>query len=361
MKIILFSDLHAHPFKPYATILESGMNSRLADAISCIHQVLQIAREQDADLVLFGGDMFHVRRTINVMAFNAVYEAMAGFSMYKIPVGMIHGNHDQADRAGDDHSIHAFRTFCTVIDDPGWQMLTGRSGKPYAIMGVPYTENIEHLRHVLKEPCPAANKHRLFLGHLGIQGARVGADFVYTNPHDASIGDLTATEFDAGYLGHYHEHQQLAPNFHYIGAPLQHTWGDRDQWRGCLVYDTDTGRHKKIALKAPKFQQLTIEELNSGAPILTTDNYVRIEDSRVWPDAEREDIRKSLEARSLEILKPKNGTESTSGTRLQMGPSMSYIDMMQTFVRSGVQRADDLDPEYLIQLGAEVLEEVEQS
>jgi DNA repair exonuclease SbcCD nuclease subunit len=357
VKILLFSDLHAHPFKPYATILESGMNSRLADAIGCLEQVLAIARGEDVDLVLFGGDMFHVRRTINVTAFNAVYSEMAKFSLYKIPVAMIHGNHDQADRQGEEHSVHAFRAFCSVIDRPGWEILTGKSGAQYAVLGVPYTENIEHLRHVVSQPCPAAGVHRMFLGHLGIQGARVGADFVYVNPHDASVEDLALAEVDAGYLGHYHEHQQIG-RFWYIGAPLQHTWGDKGQWRGCLVYDTDTGQHKQFALEAPRFVELTTEEIEEGGPVYTDDCYVRIVDDKPWDDEKRENMREILRSRSLEVVKPKNG-HTASGVRVQMAPSMSYHDMMQTFVRSGVQRADDLDPSYLIQLGAEILEEVE--
>ena len=72
------------------------------------------------------------------------------------------------------------------------------------------------------------------------------------------------------------------------------------------------------------------------------------------------ELRQQLQARSLELVLPRNGKSSHSSTRLALGPSMSYHDMMKTFVTSGVHHADDLDSDYLIQLGAEILDEVEQ-
>ena len=122
-KILLWSDLHAHEFRPYSTILPNGMNSRLADAIECVNQIHGYSIKHDVDLVLFGGDMFHIRKNIAVQAFNEVFEAMSQFSLSKVPVLMLHGNHDQADKEGSVHSIHSFRTFLQIADKPGWVQL----------------------------------------------------------------------------------------------------------------------------------------------------------------------------------------------------------------------------------------------
>lgn len=350
MNIVLFSDLHAHPFRPYATILPNGMNSRLADAISCVQQVLGVAVGADADLVLFGGDLFHARRTINVAAFNATYEAMAAFLVQGIPLAMIHGNHDQADKAGEEHSIHAFRTFATVVDQPGWQVVTGKSGEQYSLLGVPYSENLAHVRDAVREPGPRG--HKLLLAHLGVQGADLGADFVYENPHDATLADLNVDAFDACFLGHYHKHQQLAERCWYIGAPLQHTWGDRDQWRGCLIYDTETKDIQRVGLQAPRF-----EVMREGQPVPPEDCYLRVEDDRPWPDDRREEQRLQWKARSLEIVPAKNGA-TAAGPRLDLAPSMSSQDMLERYILSGVQLAEGLDEQYLLQMGQEILAEV---
>lgn len=363
-KIVLFSDLHAHPFKPYATILENGMNSRLADAVSCVEQIVAYCNEDpEVEAVAFAGDMFHVRRTINVPAFNAIYEALARFRTIGVPLVMIHGNHDQADRLGESHAIYAFRTFATVLDRPGWEILQGRSGYPFTLLGVPYMEDVQSLREVVDTPAPATGLPRLFLGHLGIQGARVGADFVYTNPHDAAAHDLNQDAFDAGFLGHYHIHQAVGPRFWYIGAPLQHNWGDAHQWRGFLTYDMDRGTIEHHDLVAPRFLRVEAAHLSTlsqaQAQALLRDSYVRVTDRRTWTDDEREAWRQMTGARSVEVVNEVQHKPEQQGPRIEVGPGMSPQDLLATYVRSGIQPHDDLDEDYLLQLGLDVMEEVE--
>ena len=353
MKIVVFSDLHAHPFKPYATVLANGMNSRLAHAVSCVKQVLNIAKREKADLVLFGGDMFHQRRTIAVPAFNAIYEAFAQFAVARIPVVMIHGNHDQADRNGDAHSLYTFRTLATVCDSPGWVTVSGRSGAPYAILGLPYTENVEHVREVVRQPCPLPQAKPLLLAHLGVQGATLGSDFIYSNPHDVTLSDLNLDAFDAAFLGHYHKHQQLAERCWYVGAPLQHTWGDVGQSRGCVVYDVDDRTVTHVPLEAPQF--VVLEE-GEKAPVVGS--YVRIEDDRAWPDEKREEVRARLDAASVEVVPPKS-KPPVKAARLEINPSSSLSDALVSYVVSGVQPYDGLDDGYLLQMGSEILASVE--
>ena len=356
MKIALFSDLHAHPFKPYAHVLENGMNSRLSDAVSCIEQIRIKCIENDVSVVLFGGDMFHVRRNINVSAFNAVYEELSKFKQDSIEVVMIHGNHDQADRYGDEHSIHAFRSFAHIIDKPGCLSVNDRHNKKLAVLGVPYTENIEHLRQVVGDKTiePVLLCPRLMLGHLGIQGAKVGADFVYTNPNDAAVSDLSVDQFDAVYLGHYHMHQKIARNAWYIGAPLQHNWGDSGQWRGFLIYDTDTGVHEKVTLSYPRFMKIEKSEDME----LTNGDYVRLA-CNTYPDEEW--ISRTVEVfncQSLEIITP-DKAKSDIKSRLNVDRDTNLHDALEKYVTFGNQPTEGLEESYLMQIGSEILAQVE--
>lgn len=357
--IVIFSDLHAHGFKPYATILPNGMHSRLADAVNCISQIYDYSVAIKADAVLFGGDLFHVRKTISVAAFNAVYEQMSRFATAHIPVTMIHGNHDQADRDGTVHSIHAFRSFLDVIDHPGWnQIRCVNTGETVHLLAVPYIENLLQLREIVNTSCPSSSTHKMMLAHLGIQGALIGSDFVYPNPFDAAVSDLNVTAFDSVYLGHFHLHQQLAPNAWYIGAPLQHNWGDRkDQQRGFLVYDTETGTHERVQLKAPKFVEvLDTEQYNN-----TDDNFIRIVSTRKWDESEREECRLKLGARSVEITPPKFTVDKTVAPRFEVDPSQSSEEILEKYVLSGMSNLDGLDENYLIQMGRDIMREVEES
>lgn len=351
MKILLFSDLHAHLFKPYATILPDGMNSRLADAVSCVKQILTyIDNHPDIDLVLFGGDLFHTRGRIAVHAFNAMYEMLSKFN---VPVVLIHGNHDQADKEGSVYSVMSLETICTVVSQPGWCVVESQRKEPINLMAVPYTEDIAHLREVVKQPPPRSG-FKMFLGHLGLQGALVGADFVYANRNDAQVSDLNVTAFDAGYLGHFHKHQQVSDHFYYIGAPLQHTWGDAgDAERGFIVYDTNTRSHVRVLLKAPRFMRTRESDFYG-----LDDDYVRMTATRTYSDDEIESLRTKHNLRSLEVEFAEIAVP-VQGPRIAIEHGMSYQDMVQRWVASGTQGTDGLDTDYLVQLGLEILQEVE--
>lgn len=359
MKIGLLSDLHAHPFRAYAEILEGGINSRLRHAIDVVEECLEVCLEQGVQALLFGGDLFHVRRKIDVTAFNLAYEVFARFPMNGIELVMIHGNHDQADKHGSQHSVHAFRTFASVIDEPGWEMIDTRQ-ETIGVFGVPYTENLEHLRQAVQEPCPWEPAPKIFLGHLGIQGAKVGADFVYTNPHDAKVSDLSPSRFDAVWLGHYHIPQTLDYNSHYIGAPLHHNWGDRNQKRGFVIYDTETMKHKRHLLRrAPRFTQVISEaELCEYVQSFEGD-YLRLVTAEEWSEDRREAKRQELGARSFEVVPPKIEAQ-VQEARIEVDPSTSIQDILDQYVKSGVQPADELDLDYLIQIGRNILEQVEE-
>lgn len=358
-KIAVFSDLHAHGFKAYSTILENGMNSRLYDAVHCVEQIFDYCMDHDIEVVLFGGDLFHVRRNISVSAFNAMYDILSKFVVCGIQVVLIHGNHDQVNKKGTEHSLHAFNAFATVISEPGWETIEIHGdGGELAVLGVPYTENLEHLRDVVNQPYPYREPAhgRIMLGHLGIQGAKVGADFVYTNPHDATVQDLNCRVFDSVYLGHYHIHQKLGPNAHYIGAPLQHNWGDKHQWRGFLIHDTETHTFEKVSLNAPKFVEIGPEEDWTKAQDFEG-NYVRLVTDSLWSTDRREDFRERSGALSWEVVPPKK-SRKIAEPRVRVDPTKSLREVMGEYVKAGVQPYEGLEPDYLLSIGFDILDEV---
>lgn len=352
-KILLFSDLHVHPFKLYATLDSNGINSRLNDAFKCLDMIIDYAREHEVDLVLFGGDMFHVRKQLSVTAFNGVYECLRKLSEITNVV-LLHGNHDQADRAGEQYSVYAFSSFIKVIDRPGWNKIHGVSGKWYNIFALPYQDelSVATLSSVIQQ-VPRSPHPRIFLGHLGINGALAGADFVYNSVYDANITDLHPELFDAGFLGHFHMYQDLGHNFFYIGAPIQHNWGDKNQERGIVVYDTDTKTHERVVLKLPMFWEIKYKGPYAHGQF--KDSYVRIicEDGDI-PNTEF--YKQEWKARYVEAYKPKKKEHAPARMDVKVG--MAITDALPTYV--GLHKIEGLNEDYLLQLGRELLEEAEQ-
>jgi DNA repair exonuclease SbcCD nuclease subunit len=353
MKILIFADLHAHPFGPYSTILENGMNSRLNDAVNCLEQMFTYAKSNSIDMVWFAGDMFHTRKTITVQAHKAVYDVLDKFHTHRISVIMLHGNHDQADRSGNDHSLHSFREITKVVDKPTWLHVGGYDVDQAFLCAVPYVEDVSAIKELINKKFAGCDTDipRFFLGHFGITGAKLGADFVYENPHDASVDDLNTHIFEAGFLGHFHLPQQVGTNFWYVGAPLQHTWGDVGQTRGFSVYDTLTKQYTTHELKAPKFVRLN----NATECVESPDNYVQLYDKRIWSEDEKEAFKKKLKARSFEVLPILKDKNIESLPRIDFKPGMAYPDIIKMYVSSGVQSTEDLDNAYLTKLGTELL------
>lgn len=361
-KIVIFSDLHAHTFGPYSTALEDGTNSRLQDALNVIHSVRKAALEADADMVLFAGDLFHERRHVVTQAFSKVYEALSMFAVDRMPLFMIHGNHDQADKAGKFHALKPFGAFAVVADEPGWTALTGRNGETVDILAVPYIEDTNHLLGIVNEPAPDTDNPKIFLGHFGVDGAKLGADFVYSNSNEPVIGNIPVGRFSAGFLGHFHMHQQLAPNFWYVGAPLQHNWGDRGQKRGYMIYDTETTEAEFVELTdAPRFEEVSVHLVNDSlgeAKKVCDGNFVRIISDKPWTEDLIDEARLTLGAKTLEVVSKRDDKNEAFEVRLQVDPGASYDEMVSEYVKSGLVELDGLEEDWLITVGHRLLEEV---
>lgn len=355
-RVVVFSDLHIHTHRAYSDVLDNGLNSRVQDAASCLDQIYDYCMVNDIDLVLCAGDLFHVRRTISVQAFNAAYECLAKFTAAKIPTVLIPGNHDQSDREGSEHSIFAFQNILTIMDKMGWHTVTGVGGDEYAIMAVPYSEDVDEIKRQLDVRSPSPSAPQIFLGHLGVQNALVGADFVHRNPADPAIGDLRCSAFDVGFLGHYHLRQQLSPNFWYVGAPMQHNWGDKNQNRGFIVYDTITKTQELIRLRSPQFIEMYEQELDEEK---LEGNFVRIITDGNWTESKKSSFQKKHGVRSIEVVSPKMSTANGNNTRLNVNPLMAFNDMIKTYVNSDSMDVSGLDEDCLVQLGLEIMNEAQ--
>ncbi len=300
-KIVLFSDWHAHPFAQFSNSNIGGMNSRLQDAFDVLHQIKNYVEENSKDVlaVFFGGDLFHVRNTINVVTWNAVIYELKLFidslTSLGIEFHLIVGNHDDSSRSGDSTSLD----FIQHLGVPSKRSTMLYKAPTIATVGgslktcfVPYTEDSRAVLDVVAE------KSDLFLGHMGIQGSDLGSDFVYKNQNDWNFHELNPQNFDVMMMGHFHKNQALAEHAYYIGAPLHHNFGDEGQKRGFVVYDIETKEHKHIETKFPKFITITDAMIDQDLSF-TNNNYLRIKTKNKKDFAA---VMKAYEPKAFEII-----------------------------------------------------------
>lgn len=258
MKLIVFSDLHFHPWKHFAHINEFGVNSRLQDTINVIKELANYAIQNNIKTILFPGDFFHIRKSVYTQTYNLAFKLLKELRDLGLELILIPGNHDQADREGDFHSLYGFSTIATVLNSSQFHKY-----KDFNLFTLPYMEDVNKIRDLVKQDPPKNTKRNIFLGHLSINGAKLSTDFIHTTDLNPTIQDLNPEKFDVGFLGHYHLHQGLGNNFYYVGSPLQHNWSDKNINKSFLVYDTEDNSVQAIPLSAPKFVELEQTDFDS--------------------------------------------------------------------------------------------------
>lgn len=261
MDFLIFSDIHCHNFKfgsKWVIDEELGpISSRLLDSIKCIRQVFDYAVKHNITHVFFAGDLFHVPDKPPTEVVSAVYKTIANRPK-SIQLYMIPGNHDISSKSGLNHALIPFSDVCTVVNDYS----RFEVGDCVSVSMVPYRESKSSYLDLLNQaavPCSFADCD-ILISHIGVQGATVGADYVLENDADVALSDLPLESFDHSFFGHFHQHQKLADNAHYIGATHQHNWGDAGTERGFLHVSAHMGDVKftRVPLEAPKFHKVKV-------------------------------------------------------------------------------------------------------
>lgn len=261
-EFLIFSDLHAHNFTYGAKKVEiegfSGLfNSRLADTIKVLDEIEEYAASHDITDVLFGGDLFHTRASVPTDVRSLVVRRLQRFKRKDITLHMLVGNHDMGDKWGYVHSLDGLNSEeIQVFGDVGCSWI-----RQVQVVGVPYTPSIDTAKEWLSDAAEVATAWdgpSILLAHLGMQGARVGSDYVMMSESDIRVEDINKQAFTACFFGHFHEHQQLFENGWFIGASHEHNWGDAGGKRGFLHVTVEgdskdaSVSFKRVETDAPK-------------------------------------------------------------------------------------------------------------
>ena len=211
---LAFSDWHVHEFTFGANNTTDlfgmrGLNSRLVDAGMQFVEMVTYAHEHDIQYILFGGDLYHSKKMISKDALNIVFACFewAHENYPDIQFIVTYGNHDVVDKDGTINSISSLWALPNVLTFDKTNpvvYLRGQYNVFLHIRGVPYTENRTELIRAMNdndphdlllgyEPqhgSPPTLIHTVLLIHSGIQGAKVGTDFVLVKDHDLSVDDI---------------------------------------------------------------------------------------------------------------------------------------------------------------------------
>ena len=251
MKIGYFTDIHFHKHKPF-----SGQDGRrrLEDTYYILQDILGIFDREGCDCIIFGGDWFHSRRSIDVDTFNTSRECLMSFEdeldniKHKFAIA---GNHDFYDDSGSICSID-------FLDDFGFNVMTSPEMvhiEDVTLCFLPWAsikEQIEGLNSFGRKRIYPSKQVMLF-AHTTPFGSSSPMGYVFEDGIDFE-NDEHGTMFDRIFCGHIHKHQHM--NRVYIpGPPLQLHFGERDNHCGVYIYDSikDKAKFHSLKGKYPEF------------------------------------------------------------------------------------------------------------
>jgi DNA repair exonuclease SbcCD nuclease subunit len=349
MKVALFSDLHAHPFKDFSRILPNGRNSRLENALTAMRSVREHCKAEGIKHVLFGGDLFHKKATLSVGLYQAVYEEVALFGQNGLELHLVVGNHDQATLAGDVHSVKAFSRVAAVYDTPTTALLV-QGRERLVVRFVPYMEDAKEFKKALApEPCGTGAPPTLLVAHGALNGAKTGP-VEYQPEEELDVSDVP-TDYDFRFFGHYHRRQKMAEKCWYIGSPLQHSRGEAGETeKGFLTYDTETKKFRNHPLSLPEFLSMKYEEVQG--PVVDG-QFVEVEYDPDVVDAD-DVVKNVLKAGAESVVPIPVLKDKTVEQRLNVKPSMSPKKLVENYVEE--YAPDDLDADELKALALRYLE-----
>jgi DNA repair exonuclease SbcCD nuclease subunit len=265
-KVLLFSDLHAHPHKRRV--------DRLEDCLKVVDWVFEAARSRKIDNIIFGGDLFHDRHKIEVYTYQRVFEALQKNLDGKIKLWLLLGNHDiwYNDNCGISSVIPlSALPGIEVIGDPRRVSIAGATWD-----FVPFTlDPIQTVEDLSKMP----GSPQYAVGHIALHGALMHNE-TYSEviiEHDGDMVKVDAKlfkDYTNVFLGHYHAAQQVDDIVEYLGSPLELNFGEAFQKKHVLIFDCITGEKEYLENTfSPKHLIIAQEDL---AKYDLEHNFVRI-------------------------------------------------------------------------------------
>lgn len=377
MKFVCTADWHAHNFTDFSKTMSviwnekllryvkceettegvKEMNSRLFNILNGICDMRDYCLKEHISNVLFGGDMFHHRGTIDVTVFNAIYKVLDSFYEVGVVIHAIAGNHDQTDNSLIPTSaIHAFKELIHVIESPE-RFLVDNSVE---VVAIPYSkdkkfvlESMKSLRGQCKNP-----RQAILLCHLGVDGGLVGSG-MHMMSDEYSLRDLMYDKWHYVVCGHYHQPQILEFNSIYCGTPVQNNFGDelkgKDGYNGFFVIDTERRWDIQfVPIIAPRFITFSsVSELEQASHEMINSNYVRIK-SNASQVSEIQEKLENLVGEDTQSIRLELEKDYSVAQRSDVSVTQSVEDTVKTYAKERWQNPENLPK--AISVGLDILQ-----
>jgi len=248
MKFLVFSDLHLHPYRMFASYA-SGDNSRREEILIRLRDIIEKANAGPYDAILMAGDFFHEKLKVDVVS---VAKSKALVATSKKPIIACSGTHDitfsghsslsvfSTDERSEERSGSVRRL---DVSNPNYRglfvfdesVLLTKYNEACLVVAVPSVSSSGQMQAIesalseaLKEALKIVGKRQIrkvLLTHADVIGTSYGRHIV-----DVGIdADILAEMFDVAIIGHiHHPYESSSRGFVLLqpGAAIPHSFSD---------------------------------------------------------------------------------------------------------------------------------------
>ena len=275
-RIIIFSDIHFHEYKPFSIPTEHGIGSRFHWLLTAFQTIIEYAHKENIEHIFFLGDLFHQRTLLYSIVFDKVSDVINDAVKSGIKFHFILGNHDYIYNNDTSPSIVKRFSGVDIIDNAKIYNI-----KDYniSIACIPFRFDIENLKRDLSYVESKTKPGDLLFGHFELSGAKVVDEYVLKDSVDPKL--FSDLHFNTIFSGHIHTSQTIQlgkSKIEFVGHTLHNTFNDGNTKYGFYVYDFKHKKYKFIPLKSLKeFPEFKTVDLHTEEDIK---NFVKTESSR---------------------------------------------------------------------------------
>jgi DNA repair exonuclease SbcCD nuclease subunit len=246
-KIGIFSDLHIG--------VSSDSKLRLTETVKCCKWIIEKFKSENVDWIIFCGDLFNSRYSINVNTLNIGISLIEKFSENFERVFLIAGNHDTYYKNTNEiNSVKLFQKFNTnknvvVIDqDPMFLDVNGLKLGLY-----PWEYDLDKVKLIENYVTPDYG-----FGHFEMNGVELTGSISSGSKYNLSdLFILGKTLFSGHYHGNKLYTDKNKQQLYMIGSPLQLDWGDYKKDKKIITLNTLNKEIKEFKNKInAKFEKL---------------------------------------------------------------------------------------------------------
>lgn len=273
--VLILGDIHLGKGLNFGKILSSSiLNTRVQDQSNLLDWVLEEAIKNNCSNIITTGDVFEESKP-SVILLNIFSIFVRKVIEHGINLHLILGNHDM-DRIGNEiisplklfsdldlNGVHVYEKPSTFyVNDCSFTLLPFMDRKYFNTNS--NQEALDRLKTFIdfeKNSIDAHIKSKVVVGHLALEGCiPIGDEF------DDLVNELMCpkdffNEFDYTWMGHVHNYQKIQkkPYISHIGSMEISNFGEENQKKNIIIFDTIKHSFKEIEIPTRKFRKIKIE------------------------------------------------------------------------------------------------------